>query len=195
MAKIEKFNNKKNLIILGIIWLLAAISDRLWFALDKSVPSWDVADYLTASLTYWEALQNPQWFSQDWWTNLWMLSPKIPPLTFILTVPFQDIFSPSPDAATLIHLVFSAILLASVYSLGSILFNPKVGLWAAILCVLFPGLYRYRLQFLLDYPLTAMVTLSFYCLTVWKFTNSGIRGRRTDLSSVKQHGFGRSLLV
>lgn len=169
MAKIENFNNKKNLIILGIIWLLAAISDRLWFALDKSVPSWDVADYLTASLTYWEALQNPQWFSQNWWTNFWMLSPKIPPLTFILTVPFQDIFSPSADAATLIHLVFSAILLASVYSLGSILFNQKVGLWAAVLCVLFPGLYRYRLQFLLDYPLTAMVTLSFYCLTVWKF--------------------------
>ena len=171
MLKIRKINNNKNLIILGIIWLLAAISDRLWFAFDKSVPSWDVADYLTASLTYWRALQNPQWFSQDWWQNFWMLSPKIPPLTFILTFPFQNNFSPSPESATLVHLVFSAILLSSVYSLGSVLFNSKVGLWAALLCVLFPGLYRYRLQFLLDYPLAAMVTLSFYCLTVCKLTN------------------------
>ncbi|MDY6804997.1 MAG: phospholipid carrier-dependent glycosyltransferase [Cyanobacteriota bacterium] len=181
MLEKVKVHNNKHLMILGIIWLLAAISDRLWFALDKSVPSWDVADYLTASLTYWQALQNPQWFSEDWWTNLWMLSPKIPPLTFILTVPFQDIFSPSPDSATLVHLVFSAILLASVYSLGSILFNKQVGFWAAVLCVLFPGLYRYRLQFLLDYPLTAMVTFSFYCLTVWKFTNIS----RTGVSPVK----------
>ncbi len=171
MLKKRQINNNKNLIILGIIWVLVAISDRLWFALDKSVPSWDVADYLTASLTYWEALQNPQWFSQDWWQNFWMLSPKIPPLTFILTFPFQNNFSPSPNSATLVHLVFSAILLSSVYSLGSVLFNSKVGLWAALLCVLFPGLYRYRLQFLLDYPLAAMVTLSFYCLTVWKFTS------------------------
>jgi 4-amino-4-deoxy-L-arabinose transferase-like glycosyltransferase len=34
--------------------------------------------------------------------------------------------------------------------------------------VLLPGLYRYRLEFLLDYPLTAVVTLSFFCLTVWR---------------------------
>jgi 4-amino-4-deoxy-L-arabinose transferase-like glycosyltransferase len=31
-----------------------------------------------------------------------------------------------------------------------------------------PSLYQSRLDFLLDYPLTAAVTLSFFCLTGWK---------------------------
>jgi 4-amino-4-deoxy-L-arabinose transferase-like glycosyltransferase len=115
-----------------------------------------------------QALQHPQWFSGEWWTNFWLLSTKIPPLAYILTVPFLQVFGTGGDRATLVHLLFSAILLASVYSLGVQLFNRQVGLWAAAICVLLPGLYRFRLQFLLDYPLTAAITFAFYCLTMWK---------------------------
>ncbi len=157
---------------LTVLWLLGAVSDRLWLAFDKSVPAWDQADYLTGSLTYWHAFQNTQLFSGEWWTHFWELSPKVPPLTYILAVPFQTLFGRGADEATLVHLLFSAILLTSVYYLGSKFFNPKVGFWAATLCILFPGLYRYRLQFLLDYPLTAMVTSSFCCLTFWYYSNS-----------------------
>ena len=172
MVAQEKKQHKVNQILaLTILWFLGAVSDRLWFAFDKSVPAWDQADYLTGSLTYLRALQNAQLFSGEWWTHFWELSPKVPPLTYILTVPFQNIFGMGADQATLVHLLFSAILLSSVYSLGGKLFNQKVGFWAATLCILFPGLYRYRLQFLLDYPLTAMVTLSFCCLTFWYLSN------------------------
>ncbi|NET54596.1 MAG: hypothetical protein F6K09_40220, partial [Merismopedia sp. SIO2A8] len=55
------------LLTLGAIWLLSAICDRIWFALDHSVPAWDQADYLTGSLNYWQALQQPQWLSGEWW--------------------------------------------------------------------------------------------------------------------------------
>ncbi|NEP44514.1 MAG: phospholipid carrier-dependent glycosyltransferase, partial [Okeania sp. SIO2H7] len=168
MISQEKKEPKINHILtLTILWLLGAVSDRLWFAFDKSVPAWDQADYLTGSLTYWRAFQNVHLFSGEWWQHFWALSPKVPPLTYILTVPFQVIFGRGADQATLVNLFFSVILLASVYSLGKKLFNQKVGFWAAVLCILFPGLYRYRLQYLLDYPLTAMVTLSFCCLTFW----------------------------
>ncbi|MEG4488925.1 glycosyltransferase family 39 protein [Microcoleus sp. D2_18a_B4] len=168
MAQQHRDSEGKSLLVLGIIWLLGAISDRLWFALDRSVPAWDQADYLTSTLKYLQALQHPQWFSGEWWTNFWLLSTKIPPLAYILTVPFLQVFGTGGDRATLVHLLFSAILLASVYSLGVQLFNRQVGLWAAAICVLLPGLYRFRLQFLLDYPLTAAITFAFYCLTIWK---------------------------
>ncbi|MEG3848193.1 phospholipid carrier-dependent glycosyltransferase [Microcoleus sp. herbarium19] len=158
----------KSLFVLGTIWLLGAISDRLWFALDRSIPAWDQAEYLTSTLNYLQALQHPQWFSGEWWTNFWLLSTKIPPLAYVLTVPFLQVFGTGGDRATLVHLLFSAILLASVYSLGVQLFNRQVGLWAAAICVLLPGLYRFRLQFLLDFPLTAAITFCFYCLTMWK---------------------------
>src|SRR4028119_56212 len=188
MAQQHRDSEGKSLLVLGIIWLLGAISDRLWFALDRSVPAWDQADYLTSTLKYLQALQHPQWFSGEWWTNFWLLSTKIPPLAYILTVPFLQVFGTGGDRATLVHLLFSAILLASVYSLGVQLFNRQVGLWAAAICVLLPGLYRFRLQFLLDYPLTAAITFAFYCLTMWK-ASEGRRKKEegswaTDLTDV-----------
>ncbi|MBE9184823.1 phospholipid carrier-dependent glycosyltransferase [Microcoleus sp. LEGE 07076] len=168
MAQQHRDSGSKSLLVLGTIWLLGAISDRLWLAFDRSVPAWDQAEYLTSTLDYLQALQHPQWFSGDWWTNFWLLSTKIPPLAYILTVPFLKVFGAGVDRATLVHLLFSAILLASVYNLGVQLFNRQVGLWAAAICVLLPGLYRFRLQFLLDYPLAAAITFCFYCLTMWK---------------------------
>ncbi|NET03451.1 MAG: phospholipid carrier-dependent glycosyltransferase [Symploca sp. SIO2B6] len=154
---------------LGAIWLLSAICDRIWFALDHSVPAWDQADYLTGSLNYWQALQQPQWLSGEWWRDFWQLSSKIPPGVYIATAIIQNIFGTGLDQATLVLLLSSGILIVSVYVLGITLFDSRVGLWAAGLIILLPGLYRYRLEFLLDYPLTAAVSLSFCCLTLWRY--------------------------
>ncbi|MCX7594239.1 MAG: phospholipid carrier-dependent glycosyltransferase [Fischerella sp.] len=158
----------KSLLILSIIWLAGAVSDRIWLALDRSIPAWDQADYLTGTLTYWQALQDPQWWDGEWWQSFWMLSSKIPPLTYIVAAIVQNIFGTGSDQATLVMLLFSAILLGSVYGLGAVLFSEAVGLWAAALCQIMPALYQLRLDFLLDYPLAAVVTFSFFCLTVWK---------------------------
>ncbi|MGB3638442.1 MAG: glycosyltransferase family 39 protein [Rivularia sp. (in: cyanobacteria)] len=160
------------LLILTTIWLFGAICDRVWFFFDKSVPSWDQADYLTGSLNYLQALQNPDLLNGEWWHNLWLLSSKIPPFTYIFTAFIQHIYGKGYDQATLVMVGFSAVLILSVYGLGKILFSETVGLWAAALCQVMPGLYRYRIEFLLDYPLAAVVTLSFFCLTLWFFTNN-----------------------
>lgn len=153
---------------LGVIWLAGVACDRIWFALDRDIPAWDQADYLTGTLNYWQALQNPQWFSHVWWTSFWQITTKVPPLTYIATAIVQNLFGRGPDQATIVNSLFSAILLISVYGLGAKLFNRQVGLWAAFLCQFLPAIYRYRLDFLLDYPVTAVVTFSFYCLTLWK---------------------------
>lgn len=164
----DKRNQFQGLVIVGVIWLLGAISDRIWFAVDHLIPAWDQADYLTGTLNYWQALQHPQWFSGEWWTSFWLISSKIPPLTYIAAAIIQNIFGTGADQATIVNLLFSGILLGSVYGLGVQLFSVEVGLWAAGLCQILPSLYQSRLDFLLDYPLTAAVTLSFWCLTVWK---------------------------
>ena len=168
--------------ILFGIWLLGVAIDRLWFALDRAVPTWDDADYLTGSMNYWQALQHPHWFSGQWWTQMWLLSSKIPPLTYISTTPFLDRFGTGVDGATLVNLLFSAVLLSSVCALGMHLFDRRVGLWAAGLCVLLPGLYRVRLDFLLDYPLAAIVTLTFWCLTMWRHSHFSVSHHRVPPS-------------
>ena len=167
---------QQGLIILGLIWLGGAICDRLWYALDNSVPAWDPADYLNGVLNYAEALQTPQWFSSEWWRGFWLLSNKIPPLNYILTAPFVNSFGISEDVATFIMLFYNAVLLVSVYGLGIVLFDVTTGLWAAGICQLIPGLYYHRLEFMLDYPLTTAVTFSFWLLSVYFFDRGKSNG-------------------
>jgi len=155
-------------VILLIIWLVGAIIDRLWFSLDNSIPAWDQSEYLNGAIKYYQALQQPLWLQGDWWRELWLLSPKVPPLTYLLTTPFLKLWGTGFDAATLLMLLCSAVLLYSVYSLGKLLFSPTTGLLAAVICQLLPGLYIYRLDFLLDYPLTTIVTVSFTALSFWR---------------------------
>lgn len=158
----------KIVIVLLLIWVVGIGIDRLWFSLDHSIPAWDQAEYLNGAINYYEALEKPLWLKGDWWRDLWLLSSKIPPLTYLLTVPFLKIWGTSVDAATLVMLPLSGILIVSVYSLGRLLFFPSVGLIAAIICQLLPGLYRYRLDYLLDFPLTVVVTVSFTLLSFWR---------------------------
>lgn len=159
----------KGLPILGLIWLVAAVADRLWFSLDQAAPAWDQAGHLNTTLRFWQYLQSPQWSSGDWWTGLWMLTTKYPPLVYLSTVPFFNSFGKSYDQATLVNLAYSGILLIAVYGLGCRLFSPTVGWLAAALCLVMPGLYRIRVDFLLDYPLVAMVTLTLFALTLWRW--------------------------
>ena len=166
-----KHNPTRGLWLLGSIWLVGAWCDRLWRVLDRSVPAWDQADYLNGAMTYWQALQSPHLLDDQWWRSFWLLSSKIPPLTYVLTAPWFELLGPSADAAMLVMLFYSAILLISVYGLGVALFDVSVGLWAAGICQLLPGLYRYRLEYLLDFPLTAIVTFSFWLLTLWKLSS------------------------
>ncbi|MEM8831702.1 MAG: glycosyltransferase family 39 protein, partial [Cyanobacteria bacterium P01_G01_bin.19] len=176
MRENKQLSWQKGLIILGFIWLAGAMCDRLWYALDRSVPAWDQADYLNGVLSHAQALQSPQWLSGEWWRSFWLLSNKIPPLNYILTAPLVNLFGTTEDVATLIMLFYSAVLLVSVYGLGTILFDLSTGLWAAGLCQLMPGLYYHRLEFILDYPLTTAVTFSFWLFTLWFWSKKSLNG-------------------
>lgn len=173
--KRKKFSSRQfhlDGIILAALWLIGVIRDRLWLTLDQGVPAWDQGNHLTGSLNYLNALQNAQLFSGTWWQELWMLSKKYPPLTYISTAPWQQVFGKSPDNALLVNLFFSAIILISVYLLGRELFNRQAGLWGAGICLLIPAFYTIRLNYLVDYPLVAMGIVSFTCLTIWRRTHS-----------------------
>ncbi|NET10969.1 MAG: phospholipid carrier-dependent glycosyltransferase, partial [Symploca sp. SIO2B6] len=157
--------------ILGILWLLAAGIDQVWLAIDHGIPSWDPADHLIGALNYWWTLQ-PQHWSQHWltghvWTAMWTLSSKYPPLLYASTAPFLALFGKGADQAISVNLLYTAILLSSVYGLGRVLFRPEVGLWAAGICLLFPQFYSLRTGYYMDYPLTTLVVASILTLTLW----------------------------
>lgn len=167
-----KIRVPRNIWILFLIWLGGVVCDRIWWSLDEGVPGWDQADYLTGTLNYGAALSRPEWGNGDWWRNLWLLSSKIPPLTYMVAGVLQNFVGVGVESATIIMSLYSGVLLAAVYGLGWVLFDGNLGLLAAGLCQIIPGLYRLRLDFLLDYPLAAMVALCFLCVTLWHFSGT-----------------------
>jgi 4-amino-4-deoxy-L-arabinose transferase-like glycosyltransferase len=167
VAKQQEQAWRTGISIVIAVWTIGFVVDRIWFVIDRSVPAWDQAEYLTGAMNFWRAFQQPEWFSQDWWTRLWLLSSKIPPLVYLTTAPFIQLFGAGEAQSTLVNSLYSAILLASVYGLSIRLFNLQVALWAAALCLLLPGLSVIRLDYLIDFPLTAIVTLTFFLLTLW----------------------------
>ncbi|MEP0916806.1 glycosyltransferase family 39 protein [Leptolyngbya sp. DQ-M1] len=167
IAKQQEQKWVKGFWVVAIAWAIGAAIDRIWFAVDRSIPAWDQAEYLTGAMNFWRAFQQPEWFSQAWWTSVWLLSSKMPPLVYLTTAPFIHSFGSGQDRSTLVNLLYSAILLASVYGLAVRLFSVQVAVWSLVLCLILPGLYVVRLDYLIDFPLVAIVTLTFFCLTLW----------------------------
>ncbi len=172
------------LLLIGIVGIL---SDRLWFAVDQSVPAWDQAEYLTAALTYKraiaEGLNSWGWLSGEWWTEFWQLSTKTPPLVAILTVPFLWSFGDGFDGATMVNALSGLVITGAVYGIARTMFpgemGSRLGFWGAGLCWLMPGLWRVRLDYLLDFPLVAMVTLTLAMVLRWHWS-----GRRWQMFGV-----------
>ena len=158
------------ILILISIWLIGLIIDRVWFSLDNSVPSWDPADYLNGVMGYRQGLVNLDIFDLSSWREFWLLSNKIPPLIYIITGLCFHVLPPSLSSGNLVFSGFSLLLIFSIFYLGKLFFNQQIALLACVLIPLIPGLYYFRREFLLDYPLTVIITFSFTCLSYWYFS-------------------------
>ncbi|WP_016950620.1 glycosyltransferase family 39 protein [Anabaena sp. PCC 7108] len=167
---------KKDHLILLIIWLVGLVIDRSWFLLDDSIPAYDQSAHLTGALSHYHIFDNFNLLSGEWWLSLWELTPSYrAPFVYICTVPFLFLFGKGYDQATLVNLLYSAIIILSVYHLGTYLFkNSKIGITASIFCLLFPVLGAMRTDYLLDYGLTAVVIVTFTVLTIWKDSHTGL---------------------
>ena len=158
----------RDLGILVLLWGLAILIAALWIILDKDVPAWDQAEHLSYSMNHWWLLSHSNWLSTEGMRHLWMLSPKYPPVFYLVTAGVHMLLGPGSDQAIVANGVFALLLLFTTYGVGRHLFSPQIGLWAAALCLLMPRLIQLGLDYQLDYAVTALVMVSFWCLTVWR---------------------------
>ncbi len=179
---------QKDWVFLTIILLLSFSIETLWISLDKSVPAWDQAAHLSSAYGTWQEWQNPQIFNGQWWFEYWQNKGSYRgPLVYIFTVPIFNLLGPGYQEGMFVNFIFTTIIFVCNYHLGKILFNSNIGKWSAILVLLFPAFIEVKLDYLLDYGLTAFVTLGFTFLTYWKLTEKPL------LSWVYSFGFGISL--
>jgi 4-amino-4-deoxy-L-arabinose transferase-like glycosyltransferase len=176
MSDFEHSQHRKDYIILLAIWLIALAIDRAWFFLDESIPAYDQSAHLTTALHHYRIFQDFNIFSGNWWLSLWQLTPSYrAPFVYICTVPFLMLFGRGFDQAGLVNLLYTAMIILSVYHLGNYLFkNRKISITASIFCLLFPILGIMRTDYLLDYGFTAIIIVTFTVLTIWKDSFLGL---------------------
>ncbi|MCP9784837.1 hypothetical protein [Cyanobium sp. N5-Cardenillas] len=153
-------------ILLGL-WLAGLLLDVLWLQRHAQPPAWDQGEHLSRALGVWQELGEAAPFDPLWWQRLWAETPTYRgPFTYLVTAPVFSLLGPGYGSAILSNSVFQALLLGSLYGLGRLAHSRAAGLWAAFLCGVAPALLNQRSDYLIDFSLTAVLTATWWLLTV-----------------------------
>jgi len=144
-------------ILLAFLVLFSALNNWAWLSKNVAILNSDTRRHLMTALTYHDVLDplNVQ--------NLFdmvTLDEYRPPLFQLSAVPLLWLFGRSTDVATMVNVVYMAVLLGSTYAVGRKILDRNVGLLAAFVLSTFPMIYAMSRYFFLDFALTAMVALN-----------------------------------
>ncbi len=156
-----------------LIWLIATCIDRYWWQNHNGLPAWDQADYLNSALDHGRALGMLPGGEWQGWKALLDLSPKIPPLASLVNGSVIAIAGDEPNQAAWSLSIWNGLLLASVAGWGLHLQGAKLGLLGVAFVAIAPALLQLRSDYVLELPLTAMVTLAIWRLGCWSHPHSG----------------------
>ena len=147
--------------ILVALWLGHAIANFAWLKADTRPPYYDTAGHAITAL---QLIRLP--FATDLPTAIQRLATMsaYPPLVYLLSAPFALVFWPTVDALLAVNTLFLGILFIATYGIASSFGDRKTGILAAFIVSIYPIIYGLARHYLLDVPLTAMVTLAIWSL-------------------------------
>jgi len=161
-------------IALASLLLFHIVNNWIWAVSNVTLLGWDRSSHLAKTLIYNDILGQINvrtiFTALTWPWNR-------PPLPFLTVVPFYRLFGTSTDVALMSNCVYLGILLCSVYGIGRVLYDRRVGLLAAFLVSFYPVLFAISRLSYVDYALTAMVSLAIYLL----LKTDGFRNRKWSL--------------
>ena len=184
--------------LLAAIFIVISTSTIAWVITDQTPPSWDPCHHIVAAYDYYRPLAHLDFegFRREFFDATHYYAPSIHLVTAVMFL----IFGASRLSAIAVNLISLAVLLASVYWIGKTLYGPKtdetnykidphiitLGVVAALLstCYHFPAWLLH--DAFLDYPLMALVALSFALL----IRAGEFRDRRRALLFGAVAGFG-----
>jgi len=160
MEKIPPQKQKSGLItaILLLILLLFTLLNYLILANTHYLYKGDSADHLIKSILCFQGIQQlniPQFCWGDYF---------YPPFMYQVSALFYFLFPPSMISVGMTHIPFWAVLIFSIYGIGSLLFSPLIGLLAVFYFLTAPYTILWSYQYMLDIPAAAMLALAFYLL-------------------------------
>lgn len=189
MKRLQVFRNKPDLSFKFTFWLIVlfhAINNCIWLRDTTSINGTDVPNHLLFQLKFHHALNNllsnPHLFiliklkkilelmnmpmsSSDciYWSNFVYLSSTV----------FSLFFGNFLFVVKITMLIYFVILLFSVYFIAKTILDRQTGIIAMFIVSIYPLIFESSRQYSLDFPLTAVVTLSVLLLlkTIY-FTNT-----------------------
>ena len=155
-----------------LIWVVSTVADRLWWGHHAGLPSWDQADYLNSALDHGRALGVMAGGGWQGWNALLDLSPKIPPLASLVNGTVMAVAGDAPSQAAWTLSLWNALLLFSSAGWALQLLRSRgsargFSLLATAAVALAPMLLELRTDYVLELPLTALVTLALWRLGAW----------------------------
>lgn len=157
----RKENSGKYLIALLLLVLFHAVANYAILSRDNTPLLWDGGEYFCKSLKYFNVFRDmgPGFFSR-----FNEVSHYRPPLFMLTSLPLYALFGRSTDVAAMTNILYLAILVFSVYGIGSLMQGRDAGLAGAFLVSFFPIMFGMSRSYWLDFPLVAMVSLGMYLL-------------------------------
>lgn len=162
-------NSKETQYILLLIALIIfhLVNNYLWLRQDKVLLADDPYWHHLLSLRIYRFLEKGEFFLHPL-KCLKLISARSNQYGIfvqLITAPFYFIFGIGQDQAAMVTAgVFLTVLISSIYGITKRLTNPKGGILAAFIISMYPVIFNHSRMYMLDLPLTALVSLSIYFL-------------------------------
>ena len=165
---IKKISQIKNYpyLILFFLLLFHGIYNYIWLSQNQAPPFWEESKYLLMGLKYKDLFSQISLFNLKSFAQIGGYYPPLLPISSLILI------GNSIRTMAMANIIYMAIMLFSIFKIGEIIFDRKTGLWAAFILSMFPIVFGTSRMFMLDYALTAMVTLSIYLLLLTDYFKS-----------------------
>jgi len=148
--------------------LFQAIQLVSWINKDSSNPAWDQSWHAMISANKYNQLFGKTNLTTEQVEGIYPIfrfaNNYYPPFYHVSTVPFYIIFGNNYDSALLTNLFFLFILIVSSFFIGKKLYNDEAGLIISFIISTIPIHSLLMRDYLIDFSLSAMVTLGFVLL-------------------------------
>jgi len=167
---LQSMTSRPHLLLL-FAFLYLAVANLIWVALDDRPLYWDSAIHATAALEIADAVHESPLRAV---AQIPYLTGAYPPFYQSIVAAFFLFFGKSIDAAQWANLPAIAILLAATYGIARTLLTPLAAAAAAVTAAFFPILLWLSRETMIDFWLTALVTLAVWALLKTKeFSHRG----------------------
>jgi 4-amino-4-deoxy-L-arabinose transferase-like glycosyltransferase len=172
LPKITKFGNKRAITIYQILLVILLVfwiaNEVYWLRSDSYPLIWDEAHHFTVSLNFFHGLKALNFGS------IFTTDTYYPPFAPLVALPGYLLFGLSPDVGIFFeNLPFIILLMISTFGLGKYLKDESTGILAAFIVMTAPMIFGLSRDFLLDFPLVAMVSTTVWImLKTEKFSNT-----------------------